>query len=96
MSEVIVATAANLIRRCFDAKLGTMRKAQNFIVYPKRDDGMALIQSDKSIGMFDPATGKGKLFQGKGEHPSIAHLALYGKPCDFPAEVVEKVKAILG
>lgn len=96
MSESIVLTSRNLNRRCFDAKLGTMRKAQNFIVYPRRDDGMALIQSDKSIGIFDPATGKGKLYQGKGEHPSFMHLSAFGKDYDYPADVVATVKAILG
>lgn len=99
MSESILVTAGNLSRRCFDAKLGTMRKAQNFIVYPKgtaADANIAIIQSDKSIGTVDITTGKGRLYQGKGgSSPGFMHIA-FGKHYDYPAEIVETIKKILG
>jgi len=41
-------------------KLGKMRKAQEFIVYPyKIGDTTIRIQSEKSIGIFDKKTGEG-------------------------------------
>ena len=42
------------------AKLGRMRKPQRFLV-TRTDKGNYLVQSDKSIGMFDPTTHKGVL-----------------------------------
>lgn len=97
MAEIIL-TAANLSRRCFMAKLGTMRKAQEFIVYP-RIEGMAddtvVVQSDKSIARVNLTTGSGKLFQGKGEHPSFFRLQMYGKACVMPSDVVDAIRRIV-
>jgi hypothetical protein len=42
------------------AKFGKMRKAQEFLVRP-RSDGTIQVQSDKSIGLFDPGTCLGVL-----------------------------------
>lgn len=44
------------------AKLGKMRKPQEFIVYPKQEgSNRVVIQSDKAIAAFNPDTGKGLL-----------------------------------
>ena len=44
------------------AKLGNMRKSQDFIVYPHQEGSdKIVVQSDKSIGMIDPKTGTGIL-----------------------------------
>ncbi|MGH8335626.1 MAG: hypothetical protein ACRETL_02100, partial [Gammaproteobacteria bacterium] len=46
-----------------EAKLGDMRKAVEWVVYPKgtSDAGLLVIQADKRIAAFDPTTGKGML-----------------------------------
>lgn len=66
------------------AKLGKMRKEQDFIVQP-RSDGTIMVQSDRSIGVFDFKTGKGKL-NTKGCY--FTHLAT-AEPFDFPPEFVQ-------
>lgn len=51
----------NSIKRVM-AKFAGMRKEQDFIVYPyKLGQTELFIQSDKSVGKFDIATGKGLL-----------------------------------
>jgi hypothetical protein len=68
-------------------KLGTMRKEQQFSVSQSRD-GQIMVQSDKSIGTFDPATGEGKFTQ-KGCY--FIHLS-FAPPFTFPAEFVALCK----
>ncbi len=62
--------------RRISLKLGNMRKAQDFIVYPKsRDEGSKiLIQSDKRIAQIDTETGEGRLSTGKGGHQGFMML----------------------
>lgn len=74
--------------RYVSAKLGNMRKPQEFIV-SAYDNGDLQVQSDKSIGEFDPNTGIGKLTT-KG--PYFHHLA-FATPYQFPPEFVEACKA---
>jgi hypothetical protein len=45
----------------FDYKLPGMRKAQNWTVYPRTEGKPVKVQSDRSIGLFDPKTGEGVL-----------------------------------
>ena len=76
--------------RNIEAKLGKMRKPQSFTVYPrstsaKPGDNRIIVQSNKSIGMFDPETGEGVL-NTKGSY--FPHLAL-GAPFQFPTEFVK-------
>lgn len=48
--------------KTINAKLGSMRKPQTFIVFNSNtDNNKIIIQSDKSIGMFDKNTGEGVL-----------------------------------
>lgn len=68
------------------AKLGKMRKEQEFCVRPG-SDGSIFIQSDKSTGRFDFRTRKGVL-NTKGT--SFVHLTPAGGaiPFEFPQEFV--------
>jgi hypothetical protein len=47
--------------KTIDLKLGNMRKAQNFIVDDINGENKFMIQSEKSIGVFDKTTGTGKI-----------------------------------
>lgn len=48
--------------RRLDLKLGSMRKPQDFVVYPyNEEDKYVRIQSDKACGYFDRTTGEGML-----------------------------------
>ena len=48
--------------RRLELKLDSMRKPQEFVVYPYNDgDKYVRIQSDKSCGYFDRTTGEGML-----------------------------------
>lgn len=73
------------------AKLGNMRKAQEFVVYPPREDGKIMVQSNKSIGLFDPDTGKG-ILNIKGSYTPYLHPATGAKPYDFPQEFIDECK----
>lgn len=82
------------------AKLGTMRKAQEWIVYPaSRTERMSanaagpapiLIQSDTRIAQFDPATGIGVL---SASHPNgsyFLHLNKFAGATDIvvPPDII--------
>ncbi len=69
------------------AKLGRMRDPQDFLVYQERN-GKIMVQSQKSIGEFDVATGKGKLST-TGKHPRDLKDA---SAFQFPSEFVELAK----
>jgi hypothetical protein len=57
------------------AKLGNMRKAQDWVVYPPVAGRNGItIQSDKRIACFDPENGKGLLSDGKGGHQGFHKL----------------------
>ena len=47
--------------KSIDLKFGNMRKSQNFIVDDINGENSFMIQSDKSIGVFDKTTGSGKI-----------------------------------
>lgn len=71
--------------KTFEAKLANMRKPQEFVVYPRKNHADTIkIQSDKSIGQFDPVTGEGVL-NTKGQY--FVHLAM-GVPYTLPADVL--------
>ncbi len=79
------------MRNSVTAKLGNMRKEQNFSV--QRDqNGIYMVQSDKSIGRFD-GKGRGWInFKGAYFH----HLTFFlgAKAFDFPAEFVQECQEI--
>lgn len=67
-------------------KLGSMRKDQEFTVRP-RSDGTILVQSDKSIGVFNFRTGKGML-NTKGHYFTDLSPGSGVVAFEFPAEFV--------
>lgn len=69
------------------AKLGTQRKQQEYLVMPIEDGERIVVQSDKSIGIFNFRTGKGLLNQ-KGSYFPHLSPALGAKAYTFPAEFV--------
>lgn len=91
-------------RKQITAKLGKMRKAQTFSVYPKARDGVSpgdvgaqddrfiFVQSERAIGFLDPETGLGKLYVGKGP-AYFVHLA-FAQPFQFPPEFTSEARAI--
>ncbi len=72
--------------RRVEAKLGSMRKPQSFIVQPM-SDGRIMVQSDKRIGVFDFRTREGVLST-KGPHFPHLTAALGAVRYTFPAEFV--------
>lgn len=74
------------------AKLGNMRKAVEWIVYPATDgdEGLLKIQSDSRICRFDPKTGKGLLSRHCASGAYGVHLSpkLGATFIDVPADVI--------
>jgi hypothetical protein len=75
------------------AKLGNMRKPQQFIVYPRKNGENITIQSDKSIASFDPHTGLGYL-NTKGSYFMHLHPALGAVSYTFPHDLVALCRKI--
>lgn len=79
------------------AKLGNMRKEQEFTVYPQNDPEIVTVQSDKSIGQFFiTGENKGKgLLNIKGSY--FPHLSpnMGAISYTFPEDFVEKVIAAI-
>jgi hypothetical protein len=72
-------------------KFAGMRKPQEFLPH-RSSSGTVLVQSDKTIGTIDLATGAGT-FSKRG--PYFVHLAM-GEPLQYPPEFVEAVKKAMG
>lgn len=73
-------------------KLGNMRKAQEFLVLPTKPGEKIIVQSDKSIGCFNPDTGKG-ILNTKGCHFPHLNKMLGAVEYQFPTDFVEACKA---
>lgn len=69
------------------AKLGNMRKPQEFVVYPPSNKGNIIVQSDKAIGAFDIKTGEG-LLNIKGCYFPHLNRACGAQPYTFPKDFV--------
>lgn len=69
------------------------RKAESFILYPPKDDGRIMFQSDKSIGIVDLETKTGKLYLGTRVAYGV-HL-MHAPDLEFPDDFIELVKAVL-
>lgn len=79
--------------KTFDFKLANMRKPQNWIVVPASDEaGFITVQSDKSIGRFNPETGVGVL-NTKGQYFMHLNAIMGAQPFTFPKEFIELAKA---
>lgn len=73
------------------AKLGTMRKPQTFVTYPRKSaTETVIVQSEKAIGQFDPATGKGVLNAKGSKSKGFIFLSPFmgAEPFQFPADFV--------
>lgn len=75
------------------AKLGNMRKAKDWVVYPASKgtgDTLTTIQCDTRIAAFDAATGDGWLSANKSSGAYFVHLspALGATKITVPADVI--------
>jgi hypothetical protein len=73
------------------AKLGNMRKAVEWTVYPGGDNAeRIIIQSDHRIAAFDKTTGEGVLSRST-TNPGFAHLNPFLRPekVTVPKEVID-------
>ena len=69
-----------------------MRKEQEFCVQDVNKENAFIIQSDKSIGMFNKETGKGRMcFTGS----YFPHLQICSKPFELSKEDVERCLSVL-
>jgi hypothetical protein len=76
-------------------KLGNMRKAQEWVIYPmKSEDTTAIIQCDNRIAKIDLETQQALLSSGKGGHQGFIMLneSLGAKVVPCPPEVVQQLK----
>lgn len=75
-------------------KLGKMRKAVDWVVYPPQKDGRTIIQADNYIAVFGP-DGRGLLSKRQGGGAYFVHLspACGATPVEVPQEVVQEVLA---
>lgn len=80
------------------AKLGNMRKPQDFIALPVKrgDDPLLMIQSDKSIGIFNYRTGDGRLNTKGCYSPHLAMAKPFIFPMDFVAACLEAAPSLGG
>jgi len=61
----------------FDLKIGSMRKAQDFVVYPvSKGDDSIMIQSDTRIGRINMSNGMGKMSQSHSSGAYGVHLSM--------------------
>jgi hypothetical protein len=75
--------------RRFTAKLGKMRKPQEFVAFT--NGSQITVQSNKSIGSFDPETGEG-ILNIKGCYFIYLNPILGAEKFQFPPEFVEMAK----
>lgn len=71
------------------AKIGNMRKPQEFVVYPSQGDDFLRVQSDTCFAKIDPKTGAAVFANVPGGATSI-HLTIKGKPIQVPMETVKE------
>ena len=78
-----------------NAKLGRMRKATRWVIYPKQREGATVIQTDAYIAAIDLETGEGMLSKRCNGGAYFLHLspALGAKPIKVPEDVLADIKA---
>lgn len=80
-------------------KLGNMRKAQEFTLYPyTKGETTIVIQADNRIARVDLVSGKALLSNGKGGHQGTVKLLpqLGATLVDVPADILASIKAQIG
>jgi len=79
------------------AKLGNMRKTQEWVVYPasRTNDNSILIQCDNRIASFNPQTGAGILSDGKNGHQGFHKLNAFmgAKSITVPQDIIDSAIA---
>ena len=82
------------------AKLGNMRREQEFVVYPDRggagaDNSKIVIQSDTRICSFDPVSRKGMLSTHRANGAHFVHLSSFmgATEIEVPQDVVDAALA---
>ncbi len=73
-----------------EGKLHTMRKPDSWFVQP-RSDGLIHLSGNRTTGVFDPATGKGR-FNIKGSYFAHLHYAMGAVDYTFPEDFVTLAK----
>ncbi len=77
------------------AILGTMHKAQEFVVYPRSNpEADVIIQSDNRICSFNPKTGRGKLSK-RVNNPGFIHLAFGATEITVPQDIIDAAIAAM-
>ena len=76
--------------RTFTAKLGRMRKPDNWVVYPRKTGEKLVVQAGAYICSFDAETGEGMLSKRQSGGAYFMHLseAFGAKPVKVPQEVI--------
>jgi len=78
----------------FDGKFNGMRKAQDFIVYPMKDEtAYAKIQSDTRIGTINLATGVVMLSKPHSNGAYSVHMAEATQVCALSGELLLMLKS---
>ena len=83
--------------RSITAKIGSMRKAKSFVIYPSNSDGenKVKIQSDNRIAMVMMDTGMVVVSNGKGGHQGFDKLMPWNgaKHYECPQSVIDDINA---
>ena len=84
--------------RSITGKLGNMRKSVEWTVYPSKNDGTEIIQSENRIAQIHLASGKALLSDGKGGHQGFMKLSKYlgATVVDCPDEIISQIKQVIG
>jgi hypothetical protein len=74
----------------FSYRLAGMRKADNYIVYPRKPGGDLIVQGSRTIAQIDPKTGAGVLNWKGNNGKYFLHLSrrMGAEPVQFPKEFV--------
>lgn len=76
--------------KTISVKLGKMRKADDCVVYPRKDGENVIFQGDRVIGMFDPDTRKGVINFTKNPHFQHLNRVLGAQTWEYTPEFVDE------
>lgn len=81
-----------------NGKLGNMRKAVEWVVYPALDaeQRSRVIQSDRRVARVDLDSGKAVVSDGKGGHPGFHKLTSFmgATECECPEEILTALREL--
>lgn len=92
-TQPIYTVTRSRIAYSVTAKFDTMRKAQDWVIYPVKDPENVLIQSSTRIARINLLTGDGMLSESRpnGSYGVHLHPTLGAKPYRFPRELCEAI-----